>query len=162
MLTKNGKNMLLQAAVDNTSFQADLKTTSGTLTSTSAINNIFSATNFKANTGVFSSQCVYCTVGNGTTEASESDYCMESEISSLTNDSFVATKDLMKKDSVFGNEKLSYRVSYTNNTTENVTISELGMYYAISETSIILWYHKTFEPITLAPNETYTFAVDLM
>lgn len=50
--------------------------------------------------------------------------------------------------------------TYTNNTEESVTVTEVGMYIKRSNTSQIyyLMAHELMdEPVTLAPGESYTF-----
>ena len=154
MLTKNGRKMLLSRAVDKYLY---LKCKDGSYANGLGYGQVSYMmgnvqTNYKDSSG-----CCFFRFGNGTTKETENDYMIESLIDNLTINSATCTKLFDNYDDCY----LQYRASVTNNTNENITISEIGLESYLNDYEWI-WYHKTFEPITLAPNETKTFAIDLM
>ena len=158
MILKNWKNMILGYLASSSNSYAlvrywDNSTTEGTQTKVVPISN--TSTNPSGSYQAF----VY---GCGTTKESEYDYMLENRLTSLTINSFSMTKNYVTDISV-ENVNFAYRAVVSNNTDENITISEIGIVRGVPDTpsSCVLLYRKTFEPITLAPNDTYTFAIDL-
>lgn len=102
--------------------------------------------------------------GNGTTKETCEDYKLENKLSNLNIDSFTVTPIIGTELESYEQANLAYRAVLTNTTSENITISEIGIYYNYSNSDDYryLWYRKTFEPITLAPGDTYLFAIDLI
>ena len=65
-------------------------------------------------------------------------------------------------DEQFYNQSNTCAFVVTNNNSEDVTISEIGLFYRMgAETRLALLYRETFNPVTLAPNESYSFTVNL-
>lgn len=155
MLTKNAKNIMLGLMNGWTglnNYYVDLKKTDGTTTKTKPYASFFT----NANASTLSTSYTNIIFGGGTTPETDLDYKLETQISGLTVHSFTLTENISSNLEV-GLDSLQYRASVSNNTNENISISEIGFI----QNSILL-YRKTFDPITLAPGDTYTFAIDLM
>jgi hypothetical protein len=110
-------------------------------------------------------------VGNGTTAPTVDDYCMESENTTLTyiSDSRdVPIKTDYEKDYIY-----SCTTTYKNNTSNPITITELGLYRTSSgntasvpieesapiSTFGVLIAREVIDPVIINPNETKTFTM---
>lgn len=158
MLLRNGKIMLL-SKINNVTIA--LKNIEGLISQQVSYSNVDKF--FKTFNKEDSSNTGSCFVfGSGTTQEKETDFKLENAIQGLTVNS-VSVNDYIAYVSYddYDVKKYSFSCVVTNNTTNDVTISEFGIksYY---NGQYYLWYRKTFDPITLAPNDTYTFAIDLM
>lgn len=108
------------------------------------------------NTGI-----TFLSYGSGTTEPTADDYTLESPISTLTGSSATCGKTASGK---------QYTQVVTNETNEDVTITELGLFVLVhiayneasAMKSSIMLYHEVLDtPVTLAPGQTATFTVEL-
>lgn len=156
MLLKNAKNVLLSWVFSSSTYY---KRKDGTLSDYTSMSDVFTTVSTSKN-----KLGSYFVVGTGTTQETEQDYKLENEIETLTLDSFVVTNKMSNEDHM--NDKIYYRAVVTNNTTENITVNEIGIEShqssTYSEDKTILWYRKVIDPVTIAPNESYAFAIDLM
>lgn len=97
--------------------------------------------------------------GNGSTKETLYDYKLENEIKSYT----VLSKTIsyIPSSSEFNeiqwvNPIQKYEWIIKNNANSDITISEFGLASYLNYQTILL-FRKTFDPITIAPDENYTF-----
>ena len=99
--------------------------------------------------------------GNGTTPATENDYHMESEINSLTVLNFNIASVSNYTDNFIKNLQCTVR----NNTNETITVSELAWITCPQNNwsvyVVVMMDHEVFEPVPIAPGETYTFGLTI-
>lgn len=105
-------------------------------------------------------------VGNGTTVETIDDYKIESKINNLTplsSSIAYSTKDNFDLSLLYAVNK-----TYKNNTTENITVSEICLYtqgaYWNGNRGVlgdVLLARKVINPIIIAPGETYTFSINI-
>lgn len=109
----------------------------------------------------YNTDIAFLSYGSGTTEPTADDYTLESPISTLTGSSATCGKTASGK---------QYTQVVTNETNEDITITELGLFVlvnvAYSEASAmkssVMLYHEVFDiPITIEPGQTATFTVEL-
>lgn len=164
MLTKNFKNMIfISTKMEYTNNTADVMATDGNLTTVEARYACYIFNSYYSNQthGLQGSKgYLHAVIGNGQTPETENDIELENPISTLICNSFSLT-DTSYTDGVFGNEKMIYAATFTNNTNADVVASEMGFYYNVSSSKKALLYRKTFEPITFKPGETRTFTITL-
>ncbi len=160
MITKNFKNAILGQFRN---CKMDFKDENGVCivaTSSNYYQYIFndSFNSAKVQTGA---NYKYCKLGNGTTVESEDDYKLENVITTLTPNSFSLDYSKIETDSIFDNEEMRYIYNVTNNTTENITVSEIGLFMNMIASSPCLLIRETFAPITILSGETKTFTIVL-
>lgn len=100
--------------------------------------------------------------GGGDTAPTANDYCLEQPYNGLSGFDF---KSITMVTST-GANTLTLVGTVTNLTGEDITIKELGVLGAMSEstaltTAVILLARKVIDPVTIAPNETKTFQYTL-
>lgn len=128
-------------------------------------------------------------VGSGTTEPTVEDYMLEQRIEltsgTVTEEGklrlITATKRAMEVDNTSHTAKILYQTTYLNPTNSPITVSEVGLgaySYSGSPTTLKKWdtaesvasnkiIHYLYtrdvlsSPVTIQPNETYTFDVTL-
>jgi len=112
-------------------------------------------------------------VGNGTTPPSSDDYALENMITGLTintSDSFPNYNEQKIGDgdnmyNVLNNYGVvNITATATNNTDNDITISEIGFVVALSSSSIeegIMIDREVFSPITIHPDESYSFYIKI-
>lgn len=155
MLTKNGKLFYGFGSMKSSTSSGGYRNHSGALKSVTS-------GNYKR--GIID-------VGNGTTAPTFDDYHMESENTTLTYVSEsrdTPTRDDYEKDYIY-----SCTTTYKNNTSNPITITELGLYRTsagnaasvpveestpISEFGILI-AHEIIDPVIINPNETKTFTM---
>lgn len=106
-------------------------------------------------------------VGTGTTEPTADDYCLESENTTLTLVSASASGSYTNDSLSEGNSAKTIVTTYANNTSETVTISEVGYFienaesYNLDKSSAtkrnFLMAHEVIDPVEIGVGETYTF-----
>lgn len=106
-------------------------------------------------------------VGTGTTEPTADDYCLESETSALTLVSASTTGSYTNDNLSEGNSAKTIVATYVNNTTEAVTISEVGYFIEHAESYNLdgtnatyrnfLMAREVIDPVEIGVGETYTF-----
>lgn len=89
--------------------------------------------------------------GNGTTPPTVDDYCLSGDLlnGSLTRNSYAIS---------YGANGVTLTVNVKNNTTENITISELAWGVSCSAGAVI-YTRDVITPVTLAPSEGRTFSI---
>lgn len=109
----------------------------------------------------YSTGITFLSYGSGTTEPTADDYTLESPISTLTGSSATCGKTASGK---------QYTQVVTNETNEDVTITELGLFVLVNATynyatvmnsSIMLYREVLDAPVTLEPGQTATFTAEL-
>lgn len=109
----------------------------------------------------YSTGITFLSYGSGTTDPTTDDYTLESPISTLTGSSASCGKTASGK---------QYTQVVTNETNEDITITELGLFVlvhinSISElamrSSVMLYREVLDTPVTLEPGQTATFTVEL-
>ena len=152
MLTGNGKALLkINRSSDRASnLPLTLKKIDGaaiTISSdaSSLISNILSNMNLK--------------VGTGSTEPTKDDYTLTNADAGLT---VVSSNGTNTNDgaSYEQNYVAIFTKTYANNTDQDVVVSEVGVYsgYSYGGTQYTyLFTRDAFDPVTIAPGETYTF-----
>ena len=106
-------------------------------------------------------------VGTGTTEPTADDYSLQSETTALTLVSASATGNYTNNNLSEGNSAKTIVTTYVNNTTEAVTISEVGYFiehaqsYNLDGTNAtyrnFLMAREVIDPVEIGAGETYTF-----
>lgn len=106
-------------------------------------------------------------VGTGTTEPTAEDYCLEAENTSLTLVSASTTGNYTNDSLSEGNSAKTIVATYVNNTTEAVTISEVGYFIEHAESYNLdgtnatyrnfLMAREVIDPVEIGAGETYTF-----
>ena len=102
-------------------------------------------------------------VGSGTTPVTPSDYCLESEITSLTHDIVVTSYNA-------NDGTTSYRRTMVNKSSESISVSEIGLVggcysYTTSTSSSSTWnavlgYREVLdEPIIVPPGDSFTVTI---
>ena len=171
MITKNLR-ALLGALTSNTNYRKSLKLKSedgtvclgggypGETSSLGAawVNNLGSSTSYSYSD---------LRVGTGTAEPTADDYCLESETTALTLVSASATGNYTNNNLSEGNSAKTIVTTYVNNTTEAVTISEVGYFiehaqsYNLDGTNgtprNFLMAREVIDPVEIGAGETYTF-----
>lgn len=128
-------------------------------------------------------------VGSGTTEPTVEDYILEQRIGLTTGATIeegklrliTATKRAMEVNNANHTAKILYQTTYLNPTNSPITVSEVGLgayTYSATPSSLAVWdtagtatgsknIHYLYtrdvlsSPVTIQPNETYTFDVTL-
>ena len=159
MLTKNGKNLILSGLIQK---KIDYKLTDGSVITFSYSNpkNIFEPGKMIVNSGTKYQYCGMCVLGSGTTKESDSDFKLEQQVDVLTNNSLSLTQVITNNEE-FGDEEFRYVAIFTNNTQNKVTVTEIGLIFIYSDPNNILFYRKTFDPVTFEVGETKTFTIVL-
>lgn len=128
----------------------------------------FIKTNVRESSGAGSSYS-YCTLklGTGTAEATVNDYSLESEDSALTYVSGSASGGYTNDNLSVGGSVKTVVATFINNTTEAVTITEVGLFvnYAVSydldgtnnTRRNFLMAREVIDPVEIGAGETYTF-----
>ena len=135
---------------------------------TSSVIAGFIKTNVRESSGAGSTYS-YCTlkVGTGTTEPTADDYCLESEDSALTYVSGSASGNYTDKNLSMGGSLKTVVATFINNTTEAVTIKEVGFFVNYADSYNLDGTNKTsrnflmarevIDPVEIGAGETYTF-----
>lgn len=106
-------------------------------------------------------------IGTGTTEPTADNYSLESETTALTLVSASASGSYTNNNLSEGNSAKTIVATYVNNTTEMVTISEVGYFiqhaqsYNLDGTNAgyqnFLMAREVIDPVEIGAGETYTF-----
>lgn len=145
MLNKNGKQFY-RPLTRKTSENGKLKTIEGTNYNAPPSNNDFRFYEVR--------------VGSGTTEPTMDDVDLEAYVSSLTK---ISNTEKYPSD-YDANYIASYTTSFKNNTDVDVTISEIGVFYAYQYSgvsNICMVAREVISPVTIAPQKTYTFSMTI-
>ena len=169
MITKNLR-ALLAAFANNSSTSnrsVKLKSEDGTVCAGGAVpNNASDLGGVWVNTAASGSYAYsILRVGTGTTEPTADDYCLESENTTLTLVSASASGGYNNGNLSEGNSAKTIVTTYVNNTTEAVTISEVGYFIehadsyieTIKESRNFLMAREVIDPVEIGVGETYTF-----
>lgn len=150
MLTSNGKALLKI----NSSYQ---RLTQGSVYKGTAGTNITLGGDSELNYILNSLVLVF---GEGTTEPTPDDYCLEDAIDTL---SVVVSTNTANTDkpNYSQNYILICQATVKNNTEEDITISEIGIQGTDTGKGDVLITRDTFKPITIAPQKTYTVSVTI-
>lgn len=114
-------------------------------------------------TGYDSSYYTNLVVGSGTTPVTEDDYCLESEITTLSSVAVTTSRNC-------ANGTVTYKKTMTNTSSDAITVSEIGIafiaVYATSGTSSsgtafpVLAFREVLDtPITVAAGDTFTITI---
>lgn len=154
MITKNFRAWM-QLVTSGGSTQNDgMKTIDGTIRS--------------AYFGGGSSNALYFTqrklfVGTNDTPATRDDYTIQSADLTLVSSSTIPTSSSSTFQNYENNTHGSYTTSiYTNNTNEPITIKEVGLVCVVGSSSsndLCLFAREVITPVTIQPNETYSFTM---
>jgi len=176
MITKNLR-ALLGAFTTNSNYSKaiKLKSEDGTVCVGGAylgeiitVGAAFIGTNVRESSGAGSTYS-YCTLklGTGTAEATVNDYSLESEDSALTYVSGSASGSYTNDKLSMGGSVKTVVATFINNTTEAVTITEVGLFvnYAVSydldgtnsTRRNFLMAREVIDPVEIGVGETYTF-----
>ena len=170
MITKNLR-ALLPALTSNTNYRKSvkLKSDDGTVCIGGAYPGLTTSLGAAwTNTAVSGSYSYNnLRVGTGTTEPTADDYCLETENTSLTLVSASATGNYTNDNISEGNSAKTIVATCVNNTTEAVTISEVGYFiehadsYNLDGTNQtsrnFLMAREVIDPVEIGVGETYTF-----
>ena len=156
MITKNWKNMMFSYCCSS---DICVKDVNGVKQNISCSYCNYPMITGKMATTSDISDTVYCKLGSGTTQETEKDIALENGISNLTCNSFSLTRKLSQNIEIDDNE-LRYIATFTNNTNEEIIVSEIGLIYDYGQWDTLL-YRKTFSPITFAIGETKSFSIVL-
>lgn len=151
MLTRNGKAMLFIS----TNLGLVLRDTDGgaqNLSSSTQYNNV------RQNLAIF--------VGNGTTAPTVDDLDLESEINTLTKMSGGNTTSTAWAYNTYENNYIgNIYATFKNDTANDITVTELGVraddinFAGVYKQFLMI--RETFDPVTIAPGETYSFSVTI-
>ena len=97
-------------------------------------------------------------LGSGKTAPSNNDYCMENIITTLTLDSG-SVSDNLTTNNVSVNDNLKYLATFSNNTNEDIVVSEIGLIYNYSVDYLLC--REVIEPVTIKAGESRTFAITI-
>ena len=143
MIVKNGSILFSKGKIGNATIEdADMKTTSG-----SSMGIVVDRR--KSSIGASD---YFIDVGKGTTEPAINDYSLSDTISSssisrgTSSSSYTSTGNLI------------ITRPFTNNSAEDITITELGMFVTVSSYTYMLARILLDVPRTITPNETATFS----
>ena len=143
MIVKNGSVLFSKGKIGNATIEdADMKTTSGS--------NMVTVVNSRKSS--IGASDYFIDVGKGTAEPAINDYSLSDKISSssisrgTSSSSYTATGNLI------------ITRPFTNNSAEDITITELGMFVTVSNYTYMLARILLDVPRTVTPNETATFS----
>ena len=105
-------------------------------------------------------------VGNGTTAPTIDDLDLESEINTLTKMSGGNTTSTGYAGNTYENNYIgNIYATFKNDTANNITVTELGVKADNINISgsykQVLMIRETFDPVVIAPGETYSFSVTI-
>lgn len=156
MITQNWKNGLLAKVLGTTIYGVATDGTKLGFT-TNNTNGMYNQT-YVSLPNALTANYRYALFGNGTTQPTELDTDLENQVdvtvSSTTSMWTTGTTD------EYDSTKLVHYITVTNNNSDNVSISELGIFAYISSKSYLLC-REVFDTITLAKGESRTFEVVL-
>ena len=169
MLTKNGNVILMNRPAESS---VTVKCIDGTFVkrTTVGLAECFKTLTKPGTPSSNGNSCCIFEVGSGTTKETIYDYELENKLTNITKSSFSLTLE-SNSDLDENGWKLTtrkYTCVVTNNTSEDITVSEIGLYcyhvyyegaYSTNLTALI--YRKTFEPVTISPGDSYTFIINL-
>lgn len=146
MITKNGgaiMTIFAQSGTQSWSF----KDKSGT---TFTVNNLVYGALFMKKAETSQDEGTWARLGSGNTVPTADDYELAQEVNIPCVSASLAVVD----------RKAVYTYSFLNNTEQEVTVSEMGLFSFISGyyNNQILVARKLIPPRTIAPNETVTFS----
>ena len=143
MITKNGKEMLGQAT--NGYIRAKF------------VNGGVNAGNFYRTN--FENYPFFC-VGSGTAQPTVDDYCLESQINSLTQ-LCISKSNGSSYDS---NYIITAQATFKNNTEQNITVNEVGFFLSGNGEwiySVLIAREVLDAPVVIRPQQTYTFSITI-
>lgn len=149
MITKNFRSALQATVVGGSSANTSYKNINGT-------------TPTYSNNPLSSSPVKKLVVGTNDTTPSIEDYSIDvaSNLTGISNAQFPTTKQS------YDENTMGFLVTgtFTNSTNENITIKEVGIYgYTYgnnpSANDTVLLIREVIEPVTIAPNDTYSFTI---
>lgn len=153
MITKNFKLLMNKKLFNNTNYYA-FQGINGSVAGGTSANNVFSSNNYNK-----------ISVGSGDTLPSIDDYSLENKITDLTLVS--RTMEPNAPEYQQANKIVTYTATYQNNTSNPITINELGIesgegYTGSGWGGIVLLCREVLEePLVIEPNEAYTISITI-
>ena len=95
--------------------------------------------------------------GEGSTPVKSSDISVESPIT----DGFTVISQTSNIPYIYSSTAMTVTRIIQNTGSAPITISEVGLYGANSQTTTIMLAHEVIEPITLQPGDKHSFTIDL-
>ena len=95
--------------------------------------------------------------GEGSTPVKSSDISIESPIT----DGFTVISQTSNIPYIYSSTVMTVTRIIQNTGSAPITISEVGLYGANSQTTAIMLAHEVIEPVTLQPGEKHSFTMDL-
>lgn len=167
MLLRNYCNSLQWKQVISGNYQNYIKTTAGVTKSFNFLTQVPSSASFKAygeyNGNTVATSYIGLAIGSGTTPVTFDDYKIEQPNTTLTDGGHTLTVG-----TGYGNNSICvYTQTVTNETSDPITISELGVMGAYSANapstsySQVLYTRDVITPVTIGVGETKTFVLTI-
>lgn len=138
-----------------------IKRTSGGLViglPTEYFSGIATCNDYNTATGALYTYNVGIALGSGTTQPTKEDYKIETPITTLTSS---GASNNIRRTGVYSSDYIiTATQSVVNNTSNNITISEIGLFFGTS-TGCVLLTRDVITPVTLAVGESKTFILSV-